>query len=319
MSIGTGVKSLAIGWILAMIGGKVFIPMLRKLHAGQEIREDGPQSHLSKAGTPTIGGVIFLTAALLGTILTGNMTYEVAVLFISTFGFGLVGFIDDYIKVVNKRNLGFTALQKLLAQIFIAVLLYFLIVRSEHLTTAVLLPGTMRPVDFGMFFIPFIIFVVVGTVNSVNLTDGLDGLSSTVTTIVLLFFALVSAKMGRTSVALFCLVLAGGLLGFLFYNKYPAKVFMGDTGSLALGGAVVGIAILLNLPLLLPICGGIYFIETLSVILQVISFKTRGKRIFLMSPIHHHFEQKGMKEVQIVAMFAAVELILCVISYFLVF
>ncbi|MFR9297165.1 MAG: phospho-N-acetylmuramoyl-pentapeptide-transferase, partial [Aedoeadaptatus pacaensis] len=143
--------------------------------------------------------------------------------------------------------------------------------------------------------------------------------SSTVTTILMLFFALVSAKMGRTSVALFCLVLAGGLLGFLFYNKYPAKVFMGDTGSLALGGAVVGIAILLNLPLLLPICGGIYFIETLSVILQVISFKTRGKRIFLMSPIHHHFEQKGMKEVQIVAMFAAVELILCIISYFLVF
>ena len=177
----------------------------------------------------------------------------------------------------------------------------------------------MRPVDFGMFFIPFIIFVVVGTVNSVNLTDGLDGLSSTVTTILMLFFALISAKMGRTSVALFCLVLAGGLLGFLFYNKYPAKVFMGDTGSLALGGAVVAIAILLNLPLLLPVCGGIYFIETLSVILQVISFKTRGKRIFLMSPIHHHFEQKGMKEVQIFAMFGAVELILCIISYFLVF
>ncbi|MDY3118609.1 MAG: phospho-N-acetylmuramoyl-pentapeptide-transferase [Peptoniphilus sp.] len=319
MSIGTGAISLAVGWILAMIGGKVFIPLLKKLRAGQEIREDGPQSHLSKAGTPTIGGVIFLAAALLATIFTGNMTYETTVLFIATFGFGIVGFIDDYLKVVNKRNLGFTALQKLLAQIFIAVLLYMLIVNSEHLSTEVFLPGVMRLVDFGIFFIPFIIFVVVGTVNSVNLTDGLDGLSSTVTLIVMLFFAIVSYKMERTSVALFCLCLAGGLLGFLFYNKYPAKVFMGDTGSLALGGAVVAIAILLNLPLLLPICGGIYFMETLSVILQVISFKTRGKRIFLMSPIHHHFEQKGMKEVQIVGMFAVVEIILCIISYFLIF
>lgn len=311
--------SFGLGLIFSLIGGHYFIPMLRRLHAGQEIREDGPQSHLVKAGTPTIGGIIFLTSAILATLVIKNLTYEAMVLFISTLGFGLVGFVDDYLKVVHKRNLGFTARQKLLAQILIAVLLYVLIRTSDGLSTAMLVPGRGATWEMGIMFIPFIIFVVVGTVNSVNLTDGLDGLSSSVTIIVMLFFSLVSYKMGRTSITLFCLVMAGALLGFLFYNKYPAKVFMGDTGSLALGGAVVAVAILLNLPLLLPICCGIYFIETLSVIIQVVSFKTRGKRVFLMSPIHHHFEHKGMNEVQIVGLFSIVEIVLCVISYFLIF
>lgn len=311
--------SFGLGLIFSLIGGRYFIPMLRRLHAGQEIREEGPQSHLAKAGTPTIGGIIFLTSAILATLAIKNLTYEAMVLFISTLGFALVGFVDDYLKVVHKRNLGFTALQKLVAQILIAVLLYVLIRVSDGLTTDMLIPGMDKHLEMGMMFIPFIIFVVVGTVNSVNLTDGLDGLSSSVTIIVMLFFSLVSYKMGRTSITMFCLVMAGGLLGFLFYNKYPAKVFMGDTGSLALGGAVVAVAILLNLPLLLPICCGIYFIETLSVIIQVISFKTTGKRVFLMSPIHHHFEQKGMNEVQIVGLFSIVEIVLCVISYFLIF
>lgn len=311
--------SFGLGLIFSLIGGRYFIPMLRRLHAGQEIREEGPQSHLAKAGTPTIGGIIFLTSAILATLVIKNLTYEAMVLFISTLGFALVGFVDDYLKVVHKRNLGFTALQKLVAQILIAVLLYVLIRVSDGLTTDMLIPGMDKHLEMGIMFIPFIIFVVVGTVNSVNLTDGLDGLSSSVTIIVMLFFSLVSYKMGRTSITMFCLVMAGGLLGFLFYNKYPAKVFMGDTGSLALGGAVVAVAILLNLPLLLPICCGIYFIETLSVIIQVISFKTTGKRVFLMSPIHHHFEQKGMNEVQIVGLFSIVEIVLCVISYFLIF
>ncbi|MDD7363132.1 MAG: phospho-N-acetylmuramoyl-pentapeptide-transferase [Peptoniphilus sp.] len=319
MNATTGFMALFAGLILSLIGGKIFIPMLHRLNAGQSIREEGPQSHLSKAGTPTIGGVIFLAALLIGTLLTKNMTYEILILFVSTFGFGLVGFIDDYLKVVHKRNLGFTAMQKLIAQIIIAILLYVLVRQSDQLTTKLLVPGTGNIWDFGVFFIPFIIFVVVGTVNSVNLTDGLDGLSSSVTVIVMLFFALVSYKLERFSITLFCLVLTGGLLGFLHYNKYPAKVFMGDTGSLALGGAVVGVAILLNLPILLPICCGIYFIEALSVIIQVTSFKLTGKRVFLMSPIHHHFEQKGMNEVQIVGLFSGIELVLCIISYFLIF
>ena len=311
--------SLPAALILSLIAGKICIPLLRRLNAGQEIREDGPQSHLVKAGTPTIGGIIFLSAMLLATLFTGNLNYETLILFISTLGFALVGFVDDYIKVVNKRNMGFTALQKLLAQICIALLLYFLVLSGKGLSTAVLLPGSGRLIDFGFFFIPFIIFVVVGTVNSVNLTDGLDGLSTSVTIVIMLFFALVSFQTQRFAIGAFCLVTAGALLGFLWYNKYPAKVFMGDTGSLALGGAVVAVAILLNLPLLLPICGGIYFIETLSVILQVASFKLRGKRIFLMSPLHHHFEQKGWREVQIVGLFVGIEIVLCIISYFLIF
>lgn len=314
-----GLKALFAGLILSLIGGKVFIPMLHRLHAGQAIREDGPQSHLAKAGTPTIGGVIFLTAAFIATLLLKNVNYETATLFIATFGFGIVGFIDDYLKVVHKRNLGFTAIQKLIAQIIIAIILYGLIRTSDQLSTELIVPGTGGMWNFGIFFIPFIIFVVVGTVNSVNLTDGLDGLSTSVTVIVMLFFALVSFKMDRFSVMIFCLIFVGALLGFLYYNKYPAKVFMGDTGSLALGGAVVSIALLLNLPLLLPLCCGIYFIETLSVIIQVASFKLTGKRVFLMSPIHHHFEQKGMNEVQIVGLFSGIEIILCVISYFLIF
>lgn len=308
-----------IGCIASLIFGHWFIPMLRRLKAGQSIREEGPQSHLSKAGTPTIGGIMFLAALPVGLLLTKNFNYQTAILCISLYGYALVGFIDDYIKVINKRNLGFRAWQKLLAQIAISILVIFMISSSESLSTGILLPGTDRLLHLGILLIPFVVFVVVGTVNSVNLTDGLDGLSSSVTIVVMLFFALVSYKMDRNEVALFCVILAGALIGFYHYNKYPAQVFMGDTGSLALGGAVVAVAFLLNLPLILPLAGGIYFIETLSVILQVASFKLRGKRIFLMSPIHHHFEQKGHTEKQIVRMFVIVEIILCAISYWILF
>lgn len=190
---------------------------------------------------------------------------------------------------------------------------------SSVFKTDLYIPFIKSYYSFGVFYIPFIIFVVVGTVNSVNLTDGLDGLSSGVTVIVLAFFAISSIKLNRPEIAVFCLTLLGALLGFLIYNKYPAKVFMGDTGSLALGGAISAIAVLLNIPLILPLAGGIYFMETLSVIIQVISFKTTGKRVFLMSPLHHHFEHKGWHEKKVVFVFCTVELILCVISYFILF
>lgn len=305
--------------ISSVILGHYFIPMLKKLKAGQSIREDGPQSHLVKSGTPTMGGIIFLASLLICTVVTKNFSMDSLMLLFSTFAFGLVGFIDDYIKVVKKRNLGLTAKQKFLLQILATLVLLAYQYSSDNLSTDVILPFTGRSVSMGYFYIPFILFVVVGTVNSVNLTDGLDGLSSGVTIIFLGFFAIVAKIMGRSSVEVFSIILAGGLLGFLKYNKYPAKVFMGDTGSLALGGAVSAIAVLLNLPLILPIAGGIYFIETLSVIIQVISFKTRGKRVFLMAPLHHHFEQKGWKETKIVLVFYAVELILCIISYIILF
>lgn len=308
-----------VSFIISLIMGKIFLPFLKKLEVGQSIREDGPQSHLSKEGTPTIGGIIFLSALLIGLVIFGAFNLEVLILLIGTLSFGLVGFIDDYIKVMQKRNLGFTAAQKALAQVIISIVLIALIHYTSGVSTDILLPFSKRMVNFGILTIPFFIFVIVGTVNSVNLTDGLDGLSSSVTIVVLVFFALVSYKMNRPYIMMFCLILAGALLGFFWYNKYPAKVFMGDTGSLALGGAVVSIAMLLNLTLILPIACGIYFIETLSVIIQVTSFKLTGKRVFLMSPLHHHFEQLGYSETKIVTIFLITEIILCVISYFILF
>lgn len=305
--------------IVSAILGKLIIPMLKKLKAGQSIREDGPQTHLVKGGTPTMGGIIFLSSLLICTLLLRNFTMESAMLIFSTLAFGIVGFIDDYIKVVKKRNLGLNAKQKMLLQILTAIILLVYQYNAKNLSTHVVLPFSGRNISMGLIYIPFILFVVVGTVNSVNLTDGLDGLSSGVTFILLVFFAIVAHKLERVSIEIFCIILAGSLLGFLIYNRYPARVFMGDTGSLALGGAVSAVAVLLNLPLILPIAGGIYFIETLSVIIQVVSFKTRGKRVFLMAPLHHHFEQKGWKETKVVTVFYTIEIILCIISYFILF
>ena len=308
--------NIGLGLILSLILGKILIPVLKKLHAGQSIREEGPKSHMVKSGTPTIGGLIFLFSAIITTLLTGNFKVSVFMILFSTLAFGAVGFVDDYIKVVMKRNLGLRAYQKLFLQILTAVILIIYQYNSKHMGTDLYIPFLKDYRSIGVFYIPFIIFVIVGTVN---LTDGLDGLSTSVTIICLLFFNVVAVKFQRYEIAAFSLVLAGALIGFLFFNKYPAKVFMGDTGSLALGGAISAIALLLNVPLILPIAGGIYFIETLSVIIQVVSFKTRGKRVFLMSPLHHHFEQKGWHEKKIVAVFSLVELILCIISYLILF
>lgn len=311
--------NIGLGLILSLILGKILIPVLKKLHAGQSIREEGPKSHMVKSGTPTIGGLIFLFSAIITTLLTGNFKVSVFMILFSTLAFGAVGFVDDYIKVVMKRNLGLRANQKLFLQILTAVILIIYQYNSKHMGTDLYIPFLKDYRSIGVFYIPFIIFVIVGTVNSVNLTDGLDGLSTSVTIICLLFFNVVAVKFQRYEIAAFSLVLAGALIGFLFFNKYPAKVFMGDTGSLALGGAISAIALLLNVPLILPIAGGIYFIETLSVIIQVVSFKTRGKRVFLMSPLHHHFEQKGWHEKKVVAVFSLVELILCILSYLILF
>lgn len=308
-----------VSFIFSLIFGHYFIPLLKNLKAGQSIREEGPRSHFSKAGTPTIGGVIFLAALIMSLIVFKEFSFTISILLVGTLGFALVGFVDDYIKVIYKRNLGFTAIQKLLAQIVISIILVYLMSKSQTSGTELFIPGLKKYMDFGIFLLPIVIFIVVGTVNSVNLTDGLDGLSSSVTIVLVGFLALVAYKLDRPSIFTFCLCLLGALLGFLYFNRYPAKVFMGDTGSLALGGAVVTITLLLQIPLLLPIIGGIYFVETLSVILQVASFKWRGKRIFLMSPIHHHFEQLGYKETKIVNLFLIVEIIFCFIGYLLLF
>lgn len=311
--------AIAISFIISLILGPLIIPLLKKLKIGQSIREDGPQSHLSKSGTPTMGGIIIFASLLITVITSGQkiLTNDVILLTLTTLGFGLIGFIDDYIKIVKRRNLGLRAYQKFLAQVLLAVVLAVYQSRTSAFETKIIVPFLKDVyLDLGSLYIPFIVFVVVGTVNSVNLTDGLDGLASGVSIIVLAFFSLVGISWGMETlpVAVFSSALAGACLGFLIHNAHPAKVFMGDTGSLGLGGAIAGIAILMKLPLLLPIVGGIFFVETLSVIIQVASFKLTGKRVFLMSPLHHHFEHKGWKETKVVGVFWSVTVVLCIIG-----
>lgn len=315
-------------FVVAAVLGKVLIPILHRLKFGQEIREEGPKWHAKKSGTPTMGGLIFIASTLImsivcyfaaklrgGSAISGSELLMLAV--IST-AFGVIGFIDDYIKVILKRNLGLTAKQKFLLQTVAAVAFVCWAVYGQGIGTDVRIPFTSFSLNLGILFIPFGALVILATVNSVNLTDGLDGLASTVTVVVALFFMLFaeSGSFVSEATALFAAIIVGGLLGFLIYNKYPAKVFMGDTGSLFLGGAVCGMAILLEQPLALIIVGFVYVMESLSVILQVISFKTTGKRIFKMSPIHHHFEMCGWKETKVVGVFTAVTVVLCVLMYF---
>lgn len=307
---------IVISFLITMILGFIIIPMLKKFDVSQSIREDGPQSHLSKSGTPTMGGIIIFMSLLFYVMVAGELNTDMFILIFFTFGFGLIGFIDDYIIVVNKRNLGLKAYQKLIAQVILAIILAVYHSRTSTMGTKLIVPFMDKVyLDLGVFYIPFIVFVVVGTVNSVNLTDGLDGLASGITFIVLLFFAIIAFNLEMNSIKIFATTLAGACLGFLIYNAYPAKIFMGDTGSMALGGGVAAIAIMLNLPLILPIVGGIYFIETLSVIIQVLYFKITGKRFFLMSPLHHHYEHKGWKETKIVLVFWIATAILSIIGF----
>lgn len=313
------IRTLGISFFITLLLGPLVIPLLKRLKIGQSIREEGPKSHYSKSGTPTMGGLIIVIALII-TVFTSKselVKKDTYVLILATLGFGFIGFVDDYIKVVMRRNLGLKAYQKIIGQIVLAVILAIYQSNTSELGTKVIVPFLENNyLDLGILYVPFIVFVVVGTVNSVNLTDGLDGLASGVTLIVMSFFSIVSLKWGLGSISLYATALAGACLGFLFHNSYPAKVFMGDTGSLALGGAVASIAILLNLPLLLPIVGGIFFIETLSDIIQILSFKLTGKRVFLMAPIHHHFEYKGWKETKIVSVFWFTTVILCLIGMF---
>ena len=291
------------------------IPILKHRQFQQFIREEGPKSHLSKAGTPTMGGIAIFGALLLMTAAGGHFTADSAVMLAVTFLFGLIGFLDDFIKVTKKHNLGLRAWQKLVLQILFAVGLAVYMARFSGYGTDVWIPFIDRYVDFGWFYIPFVAFVVVAMANAVNLTDGLDGLSSGVTALVAFFFGIVAIQFSHDSAMVFCGALTGACLGFLIFNKYPAKLFMGDTGSMALGGALASAAIIMKAELLLPVAGFIYVMEALSVIIQVVSFKSTGKRVFRMAPIHHHFEMGGMKEKHVVVMFWLVAIVCCVIAY----
>ena len=326
--------AFVVALVVTLVFGPVFIPWLRKLKFGQEIREEGPKWHQKKSGTPTMGGIMFIVgiaaAILVTTIIfavNGNLdkTYARCILlFVISLGFGIIGFIDDYIKVVKKRNLGLTASQKFIMQVVLAAIYVVVLYVMGVLDTAIKIPFTSIEWTMPLWlYIPFVMFIVVGVVNAVNLTDGLDGLASSITVIVGLFFAFASyIAFSEYGMTVFSMALVGGLLGFLWYNKYPAKVFMGDTGSLFLGAAVALMAIDLKMPIFLILVGFVYLMETLSVIMQTAYFKYtkkkygEGRRIFKMSPLHHHFEMCGWKEKKIVAVFTLVTAVLCVVAWF---
>lgn len=307
-----------IAFLITVVGTPLIIPVLKKIKAGQSIREEGPQSHMVKSGTPTMGGVAIIGGVLVTCLTSGETTRDMLVILGAFLAFGVLGFLDDFVKVTMKRNLGLTAKQKLVLQVLIAVILAVYQSHSSIYGTKIFIPFLNENIDFGIWYVPFIAFVVVSMVNAVNLTDGLDGLASGVTMIVALFFAIIGSTYGSPTAALFCSAIAGACFGFLMFNKHPAKVFMGDTGSLALGGGIAAAAIIMNVVLILPFVGGVYVAEALSVILQVASYKTRRKRIFRMAPLHHHFELSGWSEIKVVTVFWFVTFILCAISLFIV-
>lgn len=313
---------MLISFIISVVITKVEIPVLKR-KAGQNIREDGPQSHLSKAGTPSMGGIAIIIAASLTTIgaaVMGKINgLGCAIILLVFVGFGLIGFFDDYLKVIKKNNLGLRAYQKFGLQTILSVILAVYLANYTEGSTSVYIPFADIYVNFGIWYIPFVVFVVLAMTNAVNLTDGLDGLASGVTAFISLFFAVAGFTYGIVTGAYFCSAMCGACLGFLVFNRNPAKVFMGDTGSLALGGGLAAAAILMKLELLLPIVGLLYVIEALSVVLQVGYFKiSGGKRIFKMAPIHHHFEKCGFSEVQVVAGFWIFAVLCCVAGFFII-
>ena len=304
-----------ISFAVSVILSPVIIPFLKKWKAGQTVRDDGPKTHLKKSGTPTMGGIIILLSVVSTSILYVRDYPKILPVLFLTLGFGIIGFLDDYIKVVLKRSMGLTPLQKLLGQFIVTGIFAYYISEQLQLTLSMKIPFMNgKLIDFGVWNIPILFFIVIGTVNGTNFTDGLDGLVSSVTVIVATFFSVVAIGTGSGIEPVTCAV-AGALLGSLLFNVYPASVFMGDTGSLALGGFVAASAYMMQMPLFLPIVGFVYAVEVLSEALQVVYFKiSGGKRIFKMAPIHHHFELCGWSETRIVACFSIVTAVLCLIA-----
>lgn len=316
-----------IAFVLTAVLGIWVIPFLKKIKYGQTINDIGPTWHKSKQGTPTMGGVMFIIGIIVASIVGfAMMAYEYKGLFAQNYlienvrffagivmalAFGFLGFIDDYIKVVKKRNLGLTAIQKIIIQLIISIAYLATIYLAGDTSTVIVIPF-IGQLNLGIFYYPFCVFLIIGFVNAVNLTDGIDGLASSVTFVTAIGFMVMSTMLNYMGMTLLSIALAGGCVGFLIWNFHPAKVFMGDTGSMFLGGMVVALAFGIGLPLIIVLAGIIYLIEAFSVMLQVASFKLTGKRIFKMSPIHHHFEMSGYSEVKIVALFSFVALLGCI-------
>ena len=317
------VKPVLIAFFISVLLSPMMIRYLHKLKFGQFIRGEGPESHLKKSGTPTMGGLIILLGIVIASLFyVRRYPMIIPVLFV-TLGFGFIGFIDDYIKVVMKRNLGLRAWQKMFGQIIVTGIFAYYLINYTQTGTSMLIPFTHgKYLNLGVFFIPAVFIILLGTVNGANFTDGLDGLASSVTVLIATFFTVAAIGMGHNDLAagiwpVSCATV-GSLLGFLVFNVYPARVFMGDTGSLLLGGAIAGIAIYLKMPLLLLIIALVPILETLSVIIQVTYFKKTGNRIFKMAPLHHHFELSGWKENKIVSVFSLVTLICCALGLIII-
>jgi phospho-N-acetylmuramoyl-pentapeptide-transferase len=304
--------AIVLGFLIAALLSPLLIPFLRRLKFGQRIRDEGPKSHQKKSGTPTMGGVMILISILITSLVITNKvltpTFETYLLLFVTIGYGLLGFLDDFIKVMMKRNLGLTSKQKLIGQLILALIFYF-VLYNANFPTFINIPGTEISMDIGWSYFILLLVMLVGGSNAVNLTDGLDGLLAGTAAIAFGAFAILAWYQTEFAIAIFCAAVVGAVLGFLVFNSHPAKVFMGDTGSLALGGAVAAVAILLKMELLLVIIGGVFVVETLSVIVQVISFKTTGKRVFRMSPLHHHYELIGWSEWRVVVTFWVIGLL----------
>lgn len=314
-------QAFVISLLITSLLGPLVIPLLKRLKFGQNIRSDGPSRHLQKAGTPTMGGIMFLAGTAVGGFMLSRGRADGIIVLLVIIGFGLIGFLDDYMKVVLKRSLGLRAREKLLWQVLLAVGLAYWVVYGLERGTEIVLPfsgfftaGGIQA-DLGWWpFMVFTVIVVVGAANAVNLTDGLDGLAAGVSMIAALALMMIALLVLKEGVAVYMAALAGGCLGFLFYNRHPAKVFMGDTGSLAIGGGLGAAAVITRSELFFLIIGGIFVLETLSVIIQVISFQTTGRRLFRMSPLHHHFELGGWSESRVVLTFWTTTLIFALIG-----
>lgn len=333
MSWSAGIAALLTSFAVTILLGFVLIPALKRLKFGQTIKEIGPTWHESKNGTPTMGGLLFIIGIIIG-VFVGFVLYEMAMPsnitvnsgenirlwagLLAAIGFGLIGFIDDYIKVVKHRNLGLNAMQKTVFQLVIAIC-YIATLQLSGITSTIVVFPFIGQLDFGWFYYPLMVLGIYFIVNAVNLTDGIDGLASSVTTVYAIIFMLIATFLQYYTIHILAAALAGGCLGFLVWNFYPAKTFMGDTGSMFLGGCVVALAFGVDLPILILLAGIVYICEALSVVLQVISFKSTGKRIFKMSPIHHHFEMCGWSEIKIVTVFTAVTVVFGILAIICVF
>lgn len=306
---------MGVAFVFALLAGPLFIPLLRRLKFGQQIRKEGPQGHQKKAGTPTMGGVIILLGLAVAALRFADMNEELIILLVATLGYGLVGFLDDYIKILFRRSLGLTAKQKLFGQLLVSGFVCYMLYRMGH-STDLSIPFTDYSLPLGWLYFPFVVIMMLGMSNAVNFTDGLDGLLSGTSAVAFGAYLIIAMKVHDPASAIFSAAMVGAVLGFLVFNAHPAKVFMGDTGSLGIGGALSVVAILTKAELLILIIGGVFVFELLSVVIQVVSFKTRGKRVFKMSPIHHHFELVGWSEWRVVMTFWFAGLVLAGIALY---